>query len=159
MKKVLFISSTGGHFSELMQLKPLFPNYDYHIITEKTKSNKGLKKQYGKRISYLFYGSYSTFSSMLLYPFRFGLNILKSLYYFMKIRPKYIVTTGTHTAVPMCYIGKLFGSKIIYIETFANSQTKTKAGKMIYPIAHLFIVQWESMLKLYPKAVYGGWIY
>ena len=35
-KKVLFIASTGGHLSELMQLKPLFDYYDYRIITEKT---------------------------------------------------------------------------------------------------------------------------
>ena len=33
------------------------------------------------------------------------------------------------------------------------------AGSMIYPIADYFLVQWESMLELYPKAVYGGWIY
>lgn len=49
--------------------------------------------------------------------------------------------------------------KIIYIETFANSSSKTLTGKLIYPIANVFIVQWESMLKLYPKAIYGGWIY
>lgn len=159
MKKVLFISSTGGHFSEMMQLEKIFKKYDYYIITEKTKSNKNLKQKYGKRISFLFYGSYSTLKTKVLYPIRFLLNIFKSLYYYIKIRPKYIVTTGTHTAVPMCYIGKIFGSKIIFIETFANSKTKTKSGKMIYPIADLFIVQWESMLKLYPKAVYGGWIY
>ena len=38
-KKVLFIASTGGHLNELMQLEPMFKDYDYHIITEKTKSN------------------------------------------------------------------------------------------------------------------------
>ena len=38
-KKVLFISSTGGHFSELLQLKPLFKKYDSYIITEKDKTN------------------------------------------------------------------------------------------------------------------------
>ena len=27
-KKVLFISSTGGHFDELLQLKPLFKKYN-----------------------------------------------------------------------------------------------------------------------------------
>ena len=32
-RKVLFISSTGGHFSELLELEPLFKNYDYNIIT------------------------------------------------------------------------------------------------------------------------------
>lgn len=77
----------------------------------------------------------------------------------VRIRPQVIVTTGTHTAVPMCYLAKLFGKKVIFIETFANSKTKTKAGSMVYPIADVFIVQWESMLKLYPKAILGGWIY
>ena len=39
-KKVLFISSTGGHFDELLQLKPLFKKYNSYIITEKDKSNE-----------------------------------------------------------------------------------------------------------------------
>ena len=48
---------------------------------------------------------------------------------------------------------------MIYIETFANIKTKSMSGKLVYPIADMFVVQWESMLKLYPKAVYGGWIF
>jgi len=59
----------------------------------------------------------------------------------------------------MCYIGKIFGSKIIFIETFANSKTKTLSGKIVYKIADTFIVQWEDMKKLYPKAICAGWIY
>ena len=80
-------------------------------------------------------------------------------YKFLKTKPKVIVTTGTHTAVPMCYIAKLFGAKIIWIETFANRNTKTLAGRLVYPIATTFVVQWEEMKKLYPKAEYWGWIY
>ena len=155
-KKVLFIASTGGHLHELMQLKPMFEDYNYHVITEKTKSNISLKEKFPNKINFLVYG---TKDKKLSYPFKFIYNVLKSLILYIKIRPKYIVTTGTHTAVPICYIGKLFGTKIIFIETFANSKTKTLSGKMIYPIANLFIVQWKEMLKLYPKAVYGGWIY
>ena len=82
-----------------------------------------------------------------------------SIYLYFKIHPDYIITTGTHTAGPICYLGKIFGSKIIYIETFANMSTKTITGKFIYPIADLFVVQWESMLALYPEAKYGGWIF
>ena len=96
MKRVLFISSTGGHLTELLQLEPLFQHYEASLVTEKTKSNASLKQKYGKRI---------------------------------------------------------------WIETFANSTTQTEAGKLVYPIADLFIVQWESMLKLYPNAVMGGWIF
>ena len=156
MKKVLFISSTGGHLNELLQLKPLFKEYNYHIITEKNQTTVGLKKEYGNRINFLVYG---TRIRLFEYIFKFAYNCLKSLVLYIKIRPKYIVSTGTHTAVPMCYLGKIFGSKIIFIETFANRNTKTLSGRMVYPIADLFIVQWEEMLKLYPKAVYGGAIY
>ncbi len=156
MKKVLFISSTGGHFSELLQLKPLFEKYDSYIITEKDETSKNYKSEYGDKFYYLPYG---TRSKMFSYIFKYFYLCLKTVYLFFKIRPKYIVTTGTHTAVPMCYLGKLFGRKIIFIETFANSKSKTLSGRMIYPIANLFIVQWKEMLKLYPKAVYGGSIY
>ena len=155
-KKVLFISSTGGHLTELLQLKPIFSKYDYHIITEKDKTNKDLKNKYKERISYLPYGTRSHFFK---YIFIYLFLILKTIYLYFKIRPKVIITTGTHTAGPMCYLGKIFGSKIIYIETFANINKKTATGKLIYPIADLFIVQWEEMLKLYPKAIYGGAIF
>lgn len=158
-KKVLFISSTGGHLDELMQLKPLFDEYDYHIITEKTKSNLSLKKKHPGRVNYLVYGSYSTFGRKLIYPFKLLYNTIKSFILYLKIRPKYIISTGAHTSGPMCLIGHIFGSKIIYIETFANSETKSKTGTLVYKFADLFIVQWESMLKLYPNAVYGGWIF
>ena len=155
-KKVLFISSTGGHLDELLQLSPLFERYEYHIITEKDEANEKLKKIYGDRLYFLPYG---TRAKLVTYLFKYFYLCLKTIYYYFKLRPKYIVTTGTHTAGPMCIIGKIFRSKIIYIETFANRNKKTATGRLIYPIADLFIVQWEDMLKVYPKAVYGGSIY
>ena len=155
-RNVLFISSTGGHLNELMQLIPMFEKYDYHIITEKTKSNLKLKEKYPGKVGYLVYG---TKLHIFTYIFKLLYNCFKSLYYYIKFHPDYIITTGTHTAGPMCCIGKILGSKIIYIETFANIKTKTSTGKLIYHFADHFIVQWPSMKKLYPKAIDGGWIY
>ena len=154
-KKVMFISSTGGHLEELLRLKSLFKDYDYSLITEKTKSNLNLREKYNN-VSFLVYG---TKDHLFSYIFKFTFNFFKSIFLYFKYKPKYIVTTGTHTAVPMCYIGKLFKSKIIFIETFANRESKTFAGKLIYPIADKFIVQWKQMLKFYPKAEYWGWIF
>jgi len=156
-KKVMFISSTGGHLNELLMLKPLFKKYHFMLITENTKTNKNLKNKYGRRnVKYLVYG---TRKHMLTYPFKLIINCFKSLYYYIKFRPKFIITTGAHTAGPMCIIGKIFRSKIIYIETFANSETKTVTGSIVYKFADMFVVQWESMLSLYENATYGGWIY
>lgn len=155
-KKVMFISSTGGHFNEMSQLKDMLKKYDYYIVTEKTKDKMYLKEKYPHKVSYLVYG---TKDHMLVYPFKLFYNTLKSFFLYLKVRPKVIITTGAHTAGPMCCIGKLFGSKIIFIESMANITTKTITGRLIYKFADMFIVQWESMLELYPNAVYGGWIF
>jgi len=155
-RRVLFIASTGGHLSELLQLKSMFDKYNFHLITEKTKSNMYLKDKYKNRVDYLVYG---TKDHMLTYPFKLLFNCFKSVYLYLKIHPDYIITTGVHTAGPMCCIGKIFGTKIIYIETFANISTKTVTGRLLYPISDKFIIQWESLNELYPDATYGGWIF
>ena len=155
-RRVMFISSTGGHLNELLQLEKMFGEYNYSLITEKTKSNLYLKDKYGKRVGFLIYG---TKHHILTYPFKLLANCFISLYYYLKFRPDYIITTGVHTAGPMCCIGKMLGSKVIYIETFANMVTKTTTGKLLYPIVDKFIVQWESMKDLYPNADFGGWIF
>lgn len=157
MKRVLFISSTGGHLSELLQLKDMFNRYDFLLMTEKVKSNLYLKEKYKGKVKYLVAGSKNT--NKLVYPFKLLFNSFKSLFIYLKFHPEYIITTGTHTAGPMCCIARIFGSKVIYVETFANMKTKTATGRLVYPISNLFVVQWESLKELYPDAVVGGWIY
>lgn len=154
--KILFISSTGGHFAELMQLKPIMEKCNYHIVTEKTETNKNLKEKYKNKIDFLVYG---TKREIYMYPFILLINCFISLFVYLKVRPQVVITTGTHTAGPMCCIAKILGSKVIYIETFANRTTKTEAGKLLYYVADTFVVQWEEMLELYPKAKYWGWIF
>lgn len=41
----------------------------------------------------------------------------------------------------------------------ARIKSPSKTGKFLYKFVDLFIVQWEELLKFYPKAVYGGKIY
>lgn len=155
MKKILWISSQGGHLNELLQLEELFIQYDSYFMTEKTKATNFLKDQY-KKTTYLLYG---TKHHLCTYPFILLINSIISLYQYLKIRPDYIITTGAHTVGPMCTIAKIMGSKIIYIETFANKKSKTATGRIIYLFSDLFLVQWESMKEIYPKAKFGGWIF
>ncbi len=157
MKKIIFISSTGGHLEELLKLKELFNCYDYFIVTEKMKSNLYLKVQYQKRVAYLLYGTKD--KNLFLYLFIFIFNIFKSFLIFITKRPDIIITTGTHTAVPMAYIAKIFKKKLIYIETLASCEKPSKTGRILYKKADLFIVQWEELLKYFPDAKYFGSIY
>ncbi len=165
-KKVIYISSMGGHLKELLALKKSMKTFKSYIVTEKTEATSFLKElEKGKSeenevfFEKVYYLPYGTKKNIIKYLFIFIAMIILSIYLLIKIRPKAIVTTGTHTAVPICYIGKLFGCKIVYIETFANINSQTLAGKIVYKIADKFIVQWETMKKLYPKADYYGGIF
>ena len=73
MKKVLFISSEGGHLDELLHLG--IEDYDYKIVTEKTKSNSDLNKKYNGKVDYLVYG---TRKNLFKYFFVLLINYFKS---------------------------------------------------------------------------------
>ena len=88
-RNVMFISSTGGHLSEMLQLKSLFDKYNYHIVTEKTKSNLNLKDKYKGKVDFLVFG---TKDFMLTYPFKLLYNCFKSLYIYFIYYSLYIIT-------------------------------------------------------------------
>ena len=71
-------------------------------------------------------------------------------------RPKVIVSTGSNIAVPLFLVGKLHGSKIIFIETRAKVYARSLTGILVRRIADKIYVQLPEMLKLYPEAGYYG---
>ena len=58
--------------------------------------------------------------------------------------------------MPVCVIGKLMGMKIIHVESFTRIRDLSLTGKIVYPFADLFVVQWKQLVQKYPKAVFGG---
>lgn len=152
-KRVIFTSSAGGHYSELNELEELMNTYNSFLLTEDHQMMTEQKKTNKARSWYLRPG---TKEHLLKFLWNLPFNVVRSFQIYWKVKPDVIIATGAHTTVPICYIAKLFGKKVIFIETFANITTKTLSGKLVYPIADLFLVQWPEMLELYPKAKYKG---
>lgn len=150
MKTVFWIASTGGHLRQLLGMSDAYEKYNSHIFTEKTNSTKVLKDKYGKRMHYFVFGSKVHLFS---YLFKFSWNIILSFVYFIRFKPDFVISTGTHTAVPMCYIAHFFKKKVIYIETRSSFDKITKAGQLIYKKADLFVIQRKSLQHLVPNAV------
>lgn len=152
MVKLCFISSSGGHFEQLMMLKPLMGKYSSIIVTEKTKykSIDVLNKVYYLR---QVNRKEKNFIINLVW------NSVYSMKVFLKEKPDIIITTGALSVIPFVLISKLFGKKLIFIESFAKIDSPTLTGRLLYRFADEFYVQWESMLKFYPNALYLGSIY
>ena len=87
---------------------------------------------------------------------RSAMSLAGSLLLVSKERPNAIIAFGPGLAVPLCYCAKLFGAKVVFVETNARVYSRSTSGKLVYPIADLFLVQWEEMLDKYPRAVYAG---
>lgn len=154
MKKVLFVSTSGGHLAQILQLSELFTLYEYLLVTEDDKSNYDLKDKYN--VKFL-----SSTGEGRDYKFwkGFVINIIYALRIIYSFRPDVIITAGSHTAIPFCYIGKLFGAKIVYILSYARRSTRAKSADIVYPISDLFMVQWESARLLYKNSKYVGGLY
>lgn len=150
--KICFAASSGGHLEQLMMLKPLMDKYDSFILTERTSysvNTKGTKTYYVKQVNRREKG---------LLP-KLLWDSVQSLRIFLRERPDAVICTGVLAVLPMCVICKLFRRKVIFIESFAKVTSATKSGEFVYKFADQFYVQWESMLKVYPKAIYLGGIY
>lgn len=150
--KACFIASSGGHWEELLCLKEIAQEYDTVYVTEEggQASDSNLEKVYA-------------LSQINRHEKNFAMHFTKLLFQAAKImlqeKPDFIVTTGALLAFPFCVYAKLMRSKIIYIESFARVYNRSLTGKLVYPFADLFLVQWESLLQFYPKAKYVGGIF
>lgn len=89
----------------------------------------------------------------------FIINCFLALKIIIQFKPDLIITTGSHTAVPFCYLGKIFKSKVIFILSFCRTDSRAKSADMIYPISDLFFIQWKEMQKYYKKGIYAGPIF
>ena len=150
--KACFIASSGGHWEELMCLKEIAQEHDTVYITEE-----------GGQANDCRFEKIYVLPQINRYEKHFVFHFIKLFGKAAKImhkeKPDFIVTTGALVVFPFCVYAKIMKSKIIYIESFARVNNRSLTGKLIYPFADLFLVQWESLLQFYPKAKYVGGIF
>lgn len=148
--KVCLVGSSGGHLTHLYMLKRFWQNRDRFWVTfPKEDANYLLD---GEKVYPCYFPTNRNIKNLIKNTF-LALKIIK------KERPDLIISSGAAVAVPFFYIGKIFGAKTIYIEVFDRIDKPTLTGKLVYPIADLFIVQWDEMKKVYPKAKNLGSIF
>lgn len=148
--RIALVGSSGGHLTHMYLLKKFWENEDRFWVTfDKTDAKSILKEE-------RFYPCY--------YPTNRNVkNTIKNTILAFKIlrkeKPDLIISSGAAVAVPFFWLGKLFGAKTVYIEIFDRIDKPTLTGKLVYPVTDKFIVQWEELKKVYPKAINLGGIF
>lgn len=83
-------------------------------------------------------------------------NAFRAFCLVVYLRPRVVLSTGSGIAIPFCMLAKLFGARLIFIETGARVVSPSRTGKFMYRYADEFYVQWPRLLAQYPAARYEG---
>lgn len=151
-ERICFVASSGGHWEELMCLSKITEEYDAFYVTEEggqirdsNLENAYILPQINRHEKF--------FLIHFCKMFREARKIIR------KEKPSIVISTGALIAYPFCILIKISGGKVIYIESFARVNKKSLTGRLVYPFADLFLIQWEELKKVYPKAKYIGGIF
>ncbi len=160
MTRVLVVLGEGGHTRQMLQLlDQLGPHHEYHyLIAAEDRLSEGKIRLPGPvyragrprskvqgRTDSLPVAAWNTLRS---------LGQLAPLLW--RIHPQAVLANGPALAVPAALLGKLLGAAIIYVESASRVQRMSTSGRLVYPFADLFIVQWPQLQAKHRKAIYAG---
>ena len=148
--KVCLVGSSGGHLTHLYMLKPFWENKKRFWVTFDKEDARSLLN--GEKVYPCYYPTNRSIKNLIR-------NTVVAWKVLHKEKPDLIISSGAAVSVPFFYLGKLFGSKLIYIEVFDRIDKPTLSGRLVYPIVDKFIVQWEEQKEVYKKAINLGSIF
>lgn len=154
-KSILFCYGKGGHSTQMKRLAPniLKEIKCFDIITFSDEKSTPSWSTFHYHTNE-FRSKYARFS---LLPSIGLFSIISDLIKIIrKHNIKVCISTGPGLAIPTAIIIKLFGGKVIHIETWSRFHSKSLTGRVLYYLADVFYVQNKCLLKLYPNAIYAG---
>lgn len=133
--KVLAISSGGGHWIELLRLQPAFGDASMHFVTVRADYRADIAQ-----------GEFHTVRDATQWnPFGAVVLALQVLLLIVRIRPDIVVSTGAAPGYFALRFGKLCGARTIWIDSLANVEQLSKAGRMVGKYADLWLTQWPDL--------------
>lgn len=147
--KICLVCSSGGHFMQVYSLRALWEKYDHFWVTFNKQDTAHLLN--GEEVYYAFMPTNRNIKNFIR-------NLFLAFRILTKNRPEVVISIGAGVGVPFLYAAKLLKIRTIFIETLSRINDLSLSGKLVYPVADHFIVQWPELAGRYKKAVYKGQI-
>jgi beta-1,4-N-acetylglucosaminyltransferase len=146
----VLVCSGGGHLSQLAELCADWPAEGQHWVTFDSAQARALLR--GRRVTFA-HGPTNRSVACLLRNLALAWRVLR------EGAPRTIVTTGAGIAVPFCYVGRLLGCRVIYVECLSRVSEPSLTGRLVAPVVHELYVQWPQLVARYRHARYVGTVY
>ena len=80
----------------------------------------------------------------------------KCLRIVLREKPDVVLSTGAAPGFLVCFWGKLFGARIIWVDSIANTERLSMSGRMVRVFSDLILSQWSDVAVKYPNVEYAG---
>ncbi|MGB2863375.1 MAG: PssD/Cps14F family polysaccharide biosynthesis glycosyltransferase [Sedimentisphaerales bacterium] len=145
--KICLAASAGGHISQLLKLAASWNGYETFCVTTTEVVRNKLRKS-GE--------VYVVGECNRQHPIRVITVLLRCLHIISKERPDVVISTGAAAGCMLCFLGKMIGSKVIWIDSITNVERISLSGRMVRYIADLFLVQWPELAQKIRNVEYVG---
>lgn len=143
--RVLAVASEGGHWVQLLRLRPAFDGMELHYVST--------KPDYALDVSGNFH---RVIDANRWSKWRVARMFLQVLWVILKVRPTHVVTTGAAPGFAALMWGRLLGARCIWIDSIANSEELSGSGVQAKRFAHVWLTQWEHLSKPEGPHYWGG---
>jgi hypothetical protein len=133
--KILAIASGGGHWIQLLRLRPAFADADVTYASVDPGSAIDVE---GDR--YLNFNDANRDRKLAMI-----LQVLRIGWIMLVIRPDVIVSTGASCGYVALRLGRLFGARSLFIDSIANAEHLSLSGKLACRHANLMLTQWPHL--------------
>jgi len=145
--RVCLVASAGGHLSQLLRLADTWKGYEAAYVTTTEVMQNKLSK-YGK--------VYIVGECNRQHPIRVIKVLVRCIKAVLRERPDVVISTGAAVGCITCFLGKLLGAKVVWIDSITNVERISLSGRMVRHIADLFLVQWPELQNRYKNVEYVG---
>ena len=70
--------------------------------------------------------------------------------------PELVLVNGPGTCVPVAVLARLTGARVVFVESWCRVESLSLTGRIMYWVAHRFVVHWPELARRYPRAEYLG---
>ena len=145
--KICLAASAGGHLCQILKLTEGLRDYRVVCIT----TNKMVQETLCK-----FGRVYVVGECNRQHPYRVLKVLLRCIRAVFKERPDVLISTGAAAGCIACYLGKMLGAKVIWVDSITNVKHLSLSGMMVRYIADMFLVQWPELVNQYKDVEYAG---
>jgi UDP-N-acetylglucosamine:LPS N-acetylglucosamine transferase len=80
---------------------------------------------------------------------------IRMVWLMLRVRPDVVISTGAAPGFIALVIGRVFGTRTVWIDSIANAETMSMSGWRVRRYADLWLTQWEH-LATPDGPTYGG---